>query len=133
MRALRFGYWWLAGGFMLLGFVLYTTLTPSGGGPSVVNDKLAHFIAFGVLMGWFSGVFRPALLPLLEICLAVFGVGIEFLQGQLPHRTAELADALFDFAGILVAWVLAAAGLGSWAEFFETRLLPGRNRSARDA
>ncbi len=126
MRSLRFQYWWLAGGLLLVGFVLYTTLGPSRSGLGYINDKSAHFFAFVALMGWFSGVFRSNWFPLLALLLVGFGVGIELLQGQLGHRTAEVADALFDFSGILVAWIIAAAGLDGWAEFIEARL-PARD------
>ncbi|MFQ5634869.1 MAG: VanZ family protein [Gammaproteobacteria bacterium] len=123
MRALRFGYWWLGGGLVLLAYVLYATLAPRVPGGSIVDDKLAHFLAFAALMAWFSGVFRPGTLPLVALCLAVLGVGIELAQGQLTYRSAEVADALYDFAGILIAWALASAGLGQWAEQLESRML----------
>lgn len=125
MRPLRFGYWWLAGGILLLAYVLYATLAPAVRPTAIIlfNDKLAHFLAFAALMAWFSGVFNPRLFPLVAILLAALGVGIEFLQAQLTYRTAEVADALFDFAGIGAAWILAFFGLGRWAEFVETRIL----------
>jgi VanZ family protein len=87
-----------------------------------VNDKSAHFISFAILMCWFSGVFRPRWFLFLALLLVGFGIGIELLQSQLTYRSAEIADALFDFAGILVAWIVAAAGLDRWAEFVEARL-----------
>ncbi len=122
MRPLRFGYWWLAGGLGLLAYVLYGTLAPPANIATVVNDKLAHFLAFAVLMAWFCGVFRPRWFPLVALLLAALGVGIELLQAQLTYRSAELADALFDFGGIGVAWLLAISGLGRWAELVEARI-----------
>jgi VanZ family protein len=126
MRDLRFGYWWLGGGIALLAYVLYATLAPPVRVSGFLNDKLAHFLAFAALMGWFSGVFRNVWFPLVAILLAAFGVGIELLQAQLTYRSAEVADALFDFAGIAVAWLIALTGLGRWAEFIEARLLSSR-------
>jgi len=125
MRPLRFGYWWLAGGILLLAYVLYATLAPAVRPTAIIlfNDKFAHFLAFAALMAWFTGVFNPRLFPLVAILLAALGVGIEFLQAQLTYRTAEVADALFDFAGIVVAWIMALAGLGRWAELVEARIL----------
>lgn len=124
MRPLRFGYWWLAGGLALLAYVLYATLAPPANVAPLVNDKLAHFLAFAALMGWFCGVFRPVWFPLVALLLAAIGVGIELLQAQLTYRSAEVADALFDLGGIVLAWLLAIAGLGRWAELLEARL-PG--------
>ena len=123
MRALRFGYWWLAGGILLLAYVLYGTLAPSVRGAGFINDKFAHFMAFALLMSWFGGVFRPGRFPILALSLAVLGIGIELLQAQLTYRSAEVADALYDFGGIAVAWALAIAGLGRWAEWVESRIL----------
>jgi len=126
MRSLRYGYWWLAGGLLLVAFVLYKTLSPPGGGSGLLNDKLAHFLAFAALMGWFSGVVRPALFPYLALLLVAFGISIEILQSQLTYRSAEVADAMFDFAGVLVAWIIAAAGLDGWTQYIESRL-PARD------
>lgn len=123
MRPLRLGYWWLGGGILLVAYVLYITLAPSVRAPAVIDDKLAHFLAFAILMTWFSGVFRPGRLPVVALLLAGLGVGIELLQAQLTYRTAEMADALFDFGGIAAAWILAVAGLGRWAELVESRVL----------
>ena len=123
MRALRFGYVWLAGGLMLLGYVLYSTLAPPANVPSLLNDKLAHFLAFAALMTWFCGVFRPSLFPVVAALLMLLGIGIELLQAQLTYRSAEVADALSDAGGIALAWVLSLAGLGRWAELIESRIL----------
>ena len=77
-------------------------------------------------MGWFSGVYRPAWLPLVAVLLAALGIAIELIQARLTYRTAEPADAMFDIAGIAVAWLIASAGLGRWAEYIESRLRLGR-------
>ena len=50
MRDLRFGYWWLAGGILLLAFVMYKMLAPAGPLPLFVGDKLA----LTPPMGWNS-------------------------------------------------------------------------------
>lgn len=124
MRPLRFGYWWLGGGLGLLAYVLYATLAPPVNIPPIINDKAAHFLAFAALMAWFCGVFRPGWFPVVALLLAALGVGIELLQAQLTYRSAEVEDALFDFGGIVLAWLLAIAGLGRWVELVEARI-PG--------
>ncbi len=122
MRSLRFGYVWLGCGIGLLAVVLYLTLAPVSGPQFVYSDKLAHFMSFAVLMIWFCGVFRPSLALPVALGLLAFGILIEFLQSRTGYRSAEIADAVFDVAGILLGWVLAVAGLGRWAATVESWL-----------
>jgi VanZ family protein len=122
MKALRFACFWLAGGIFLMVLVLYSTLMPGTGRSMWLNDKWAHFLAFFILMTWFSGVFRARAAPWVALGLLGFGILIELIQSRLPHRSAELADVLFDAGGILLAWGLATAGAGRWTTFLESWL-----------
>jgi VanZ family protein len=125
MKALRFIYFWLAGGIFLMALVLNSTLMPGAGRSMWLNDKWAHFLAFFILMTWFSGVFRARVVPWVALGLLGFGILIEIIQSRLPHRSAELADVLFDAGGILLAWGLATAGVGRWTMLLES-WLPAR-------
>jgi hypothetical protein len=122
MKPLRFTYAWLAGGIVLMILVLDSTLLPGAGRGMWLNDKWAHFLAFFILMTWFSGVFRGRVAPWVALGLLGFGILIEIIQSRLPYRSAELADVWFDAGGILFAWGLAAAGIGRWTMFLESRL-----------
>ena len=102
--------------------VLDSTLGPGVGRSMWLNDKWAHFLTFFILMSWFAGVFRARAAPWVALGLLGFGVLIEIFQSRLPHRSAELADVMFDAGGILLAWGLAAAGLGRWTMFLESWL-----------
>ncbi len=90
------------------------------------NDKMAHGIAFMGLMAWFCGIFEMRFAPLVALVLLCLGVSIEFVQGQLTYRSAELADGLADFIGIGVGWLLAVVGLQHWAVRIESWLAPDR-------
>ncbi len=92
-----------------------------------MNDKMAHGVAFVVLMTWFCGVFEMRLAPLVAIALLCLGILIELLQQQLTYRSAELADGLADMAGIGVGWALALAGLQRWATLLESWLTPDQS------
>lgn len=120
MRPLHYRYVWLFGGTCLVGLVLYTTLMPLLPGATALNDKAAHAIAFMALMIWFCGVFEIRFSPLIAVTLLCLGIAIELVQEQLPYRSAELADALADTAGIGAGWVLALTGLHRWAVWIES-------------
>jgi VanZ family protein len=126
LRALRYTNIWLAGGILLLVFVLAATLAPSSGVVPNYSDKAAHFLTFTLLMVWFCGVFRLRWAGFVALSLLAFGILIELLQGTVSYRSAEVADAGFDFLGVLFGWGLAAAGLASWAVLIE-RVLPGES------
>jgi VanZ family protein len=130
MLPLRYPYFWLVSGLMLMGIILGLALLPSGRIDTLValSDKTLHFLAFTFLMLWFCGVFRPPLTPLVAVGLLAFGVLIEWLQSRLPYRDAEFADAAFDLGGILLGWVLAFAGLRRWTAAIETLLVRLRPR-----
>ncbi len=120
VRPLRYRYIWLSGGLFLVGLVLYMTLMPSAPGPALLNDKIAHGIAFMALMTWFSGIFTMRVSPFVAIVLLCLGVLIELVQQQLTYRSAELMDGLADLGGIFAGWALAAAGLQHWASLIES-------------
>jgi len=107
--------------------VLYTTLMPAIPAPVLMNDKVAHGIAFVVLMVWFCGIFEMRFAPLVAIALLLLGVAIELVQQQLTYRSAELADGLADLSGIGVGWILAVVGLQHWATRLEAWVLPDRS------
>lgn len=120
VRPLRYRYFWFFGGLCLVGFVLYLTLTPQPGRvPPFIDDKLAHGIAFMMLMSWFCGVFELRFAWRIAVALLCLGVAIEGAQHLLTYRTAEFADGLADLAGILGGWALAVLGLERWASVIE--------------
>jgi len=122
MLPLRYAYFWLAGGLLLMAIVLGLTLAPLGQtlAISFLSDKASHFIAFLTMMLWFCGIVRFRLTPLVALGLLAFGVLIELLQSQLPYRSAEFADGVYDLAGILTGWLLAVAGFRHWAVTVES-------------
>ena len=121
MQPLRFRYWWLSGGILLVAMVLYVMVIPVGGGlVTRFGDKFGHFIAFFALMSWFCGVFLRGKWLWVAVALAALGIAIELIQGQLSYRSAELADGVYDCIGIGVAWIGAWLGLGQWALLIES-------------
>lgn len=116
MRHLKFKRIWLGLGALMLALVfsLSVNTIPAVFELFMVQDKVAHAVAYAALMAWFSQIFRHDLTRLvLVVCLALFGLGIEFVQGMVPARHFDYNDMLANTAGIICAWALAYTWVGN--------------------
>ena len=116
MHRLRFSGWWIALGAALLGLVVYLCLEPpDGGGASRINDKLAHFLAFFVLAGWFGALVERRLYWLVIVALLALGGLIEVAQDLMAlGRTADPLDFVADAAGVLAGIAINLPIRDSW-------------------
>lgn len=104
----------IAIGWLFVAAIIIFSLTPEV--PSVndytPNDKLAHFGAYGFVMGWFAWIYRS---PGARISHAIFfialGAALEFLQTLTATRSFELADLVADTLGVAVG--LMASGIAT--------------------
>ena len=72
------------------------------------GDKIAHLLAYAVLMFWFMQIFTASPSRLvIATGLLLLGVGLEIVQVVLPFRTFELLDVASNAAGIGLGWVVA--------------------------
>ena len=128
MLPLRYSWFWLAAGFVLLALGLASALSPiSSRIPLVLNDKLLHVGGFLFFMLWFGGIFKARALPYVVVALAAYGLLIELLQSFTPTRQAEFPDLIADVTGILLGWALTAAGASPWCAKLESWFVrPGR-------
>jgi len=125
-RPLRHFKRWLMIGWAILGMIIVVSLIPDPGGALLgdfkPNDKVAHFIAYGILMGWFSQLYHAMhtrlLLAVLFICL---GVTLEFLQGFTYYRMYEHYDMLANSIGVILGYVFSFGVLGELLLKFEQR------------
>jgi VanZ family protein len=94
----------------ILWFAYHGTLHPF----FTQNDKLAHFILYGIAS--FLGhraTNRHHLrqlgfpIPLFPVLFTLFTLGEELVQQLSPNRTLDLMDLLASFAGIAVGYWLA--------------------------
>jgi VanZ family protein len=79
------------------------SLLPSDEVPVVgINDKLEHFAVYVVLgaIGCRVVTSRAGRI-VLALSLVALGIGLEFGQLLVPGRTAEIADAVFNSAGVI--------------------------------
>lgn len=124
MLPLRYGWAWLAAGCLLLVSGLAVALLPgSTVMPIGISDKLLHASAFAGFMLWFSGIFAPRHAAYLALALIAYGALIEGLQYLTGTRSAEAGDLIADAAGILLGWVVGAAGLRHWCTVLERWLI----------
>ena len=102
---------WMVGG-VGLAVLTWASLIPLDPGslPSQ-HDKLAHLAAYGTLGAWF-GTFAPSRRwPLVWMGLGLFGVGIEFVQGQTGYRSFDTHDILANWIGVSLGMAALAAPL----------------------
>lgn len=71
------------------------------------GDKLAHFLIYLVLMGWFMQLYHTARQRLsYMIGFILLGIILELLQGISGIRYADGRDVIANSLGILCAWQL---------------------------
>lgn len=124
MLPLRYARAWLVSGILVLGIGLFSALAPVPSGMPSFNDKLVHVGGFMAFMLWFGGIFASRSMPRVALALAAYGLLIELLQGLTTARQAEALDLVADVAGILLGWLLSAAGLSRWCTTLESWLAP---------
>ena len=122
---------WVSIGYVLVINVLVFALAPLSDSPTIWipnGDKIAHALAFLVLMVWFSGLIPVNRYPQLFVSLLAYGVAIEGLQFLSGYRTMDPADLVADTIGLVIGWLLALCGLGDWCRSVELRLRGSESR-----
>lgn len=106
---------WLAGGWLLVGLVVYLSLIPHPPEPLSFpqSDKLEHGFAYASLSLWFCQLYlRGRQRIAVVVALVTLGVVIEILQGLSGYRYFEYADMLANSVGVLLGVLLARTPLG---------------------
>jgi VanZ family protein len=126
MLPLRYARFWLAAGLLILAAGLVSALVPAPRGMGSLNDKFVHVAGFLAFTVWFGGIVDRRLLPRVALALVAYGLLIELLQSLTPVRQAEFLDLVADVAGVLLGWLLCAAGFSRWCTLVESWLAPPR-------
>lgn len=115
--SLRFMKLWLGIGWTLIIAVIVASLMP----PTPINevlfnlphgDKVGHFMAYLILMGWFAQIYHdPRHRFRYMIGFLLLGVILEILQGLSGLREADWKDIVANSLGVLLAWQLAKTHL----------------------
>ena len=116
---------WLAVGWGLVMLVVGASLVPQPPlTPDIhLGDKLAHLLAYGVLMGWFAQIYAThTARRILAAAFVLMGVVLEFLQGLLGQRMFEVADMAANTAGVALACWITRGRAGHVLCWVEDRL-----------
>jgi VanZ family protein len=117
---------WHTLGWLLVVLVVFLSLTPR---PPVVlevpgSDKVHHFLAYLVMMLWFSQLYRePRRQFWVGVGLVALGAGLELVQGLLAYRSADVLDALANGCGVFAGRFLVGTRLGSSLAFLDDHFL----------
>ncbi len=123
---LRYHILWLSVGVALIGLVVFMSLWPSPPQTTVkFSDKIGHLLAYFTLMAWFGQIYRTPRARLLWLVgLCAVGLALELIQGTMPTRSADVADALANAVGAFAGWLLTMGAGGRIIAAAERRLQP---------
>jgi glycopeptide antibiotics resistance protein len=87
------------------------------------SDKLAHCIAYMVLLLWFANIYpqKPHHLRL-SATFFVMGVGLELLQTFSEYRTFSYGDIIANGFGVFLGFFLAKTHLAAFLTTLDARL-----------
>ena len=70
------------------------------------SDKIAHFIAYGLLSAWFSLIVaQRRSLWIILFGLIGYGLLLEWLQSLTSYRSGDIADAIANSLGVITGLV----------------------------
>lgn len=116
---------WTAIGVVLVGFVIYQSLTPAPLEVEIGSGNLVgHLAAYGTLMLWHSQLHAGGRRPALALAFVAMGLALEFLQGMTGYRTFDPHDALANALGVALGWLLAPPRLPNFLVRMERLLRP---------
>ena len=124
---LRYFNLWLSFGCLMILTVCYLSLTSS---PPELDidfkyiDKLEHWLAYFVLMLWFSQLYKSVRTRFFYLLFFILmGVVLEVLQGLGGIRYFEYGDMLANTLGAVTAWLITKYRLNNLLFSFEKLLL----------
>lgn len=116
---------WIALGVTIIAAIWILSLIPDPPHIGIEGeDKVGHFVAYGVLMLWWSQLLvRSWDRLLIAAAFAAMGILIEFVQGWTGWRTFEVADMIADAVGVALGWCIACTPAGSILARVESAIL----------
>jgi VanZ family protein len=112
---LRHRHFWLAGGWLLVGLVVYLSLTPHPPKPFSFPDadKLEHGIAYGSLALWFCQIYLSTRSRVFVLAALIgLGIGLEFVQGWTGYRHFDVWDMVANSIGVMLGFLMVFTPFG---------------------
>jgi VanZ family protein len=122
---LKLKFLWLSIGYLMVLFVIYSSLTSSPVTMDVkFSDKILHVVGYFALMSWFMLIYHSRKIRYLLVMLFIsMGIGLEFLQDLGGVRYFEVRDMLANTTGVLLAWLLVKTPFPGLLYWLENRFL----------
>ena len=126
MASFHYSRLWHTLGWLLVALVVVLSLTPKA--PAILevpgSDKVNHFLAYLVMMLWFSQLHRqPRRQFWIGVGLVALGACLELVQGLLVYRSADVLDGLTNGCGVFAGRLLLETRLGNSLAFLDGQLL----------
>lgn len=108
-------------GWSLVLLVIYGSLTTKPVQLEISYfDKFCHLLSYFVLMGWFAQLYSKFIQRFYwALFFIVLGVVLEYVQELGGVRYFEWADMFANFAGVMLALMLAQTHFASGLHWFE--------------
>jgi VanZ family protein len=111
---------WLVIAWLLIGVVIYLSVTPHPPEiPVDEGDKYGHLLAYGTLMLWFGQLYERNMRWVAMLGLIALGVALEYVQRSTGYRTFDVWDMAADAAGVLIGLAFAPPRLPNFLEVAE--------------
>lgn len=104
-RPLRWRPLWLAIGWLIVAAVVMLSLWPRLPRVDVDQfDKIGHFTAYFVMMGWFGFLYLRESHKWIALALVALGITLEIAQYFSGYRAFELMDIGVNSVGVIIAY-----------------------------
>jgi VanZ family protein len=100
---------WRVFGMALVALIVVLSLMPPVPGADVAQaDKVAHCVAYGVLMAWFAQLDESfEARHAWAAAFAVLGIVLELGQQFTPGRSFDVLDMIANAGGVVLGWIAA--------------------------
>src|SRR5262245_26518767 len=121
MLELRHGRALLVVGWLLIGAIVFGSLTPAGADIRFLfSDKVRHLSSYLILMVYFCGLYPRERHPMLGLAFFLLGAMLEVLQGALTTtRHMDVLDLTANTLGIVLGFAFARLGLAQWPRLID--------------